>query len=143
MLPRGASDGASACSSSITSASARSPPGNARTCSTVERPALSEKFVRSKRGGACNNTGELSGVLVDEWGHGYDFKDAQAHLSELETRLGPRKLAELREGLCALSSGTPDAKAVSIGRWLQNQGAAWGAGGGGGRGGGGGGGIAN
>ena len=48
-------------------------------------------------------------------GHGYDFKDAQAHLSELETRLGPRKLAELREGLCALSSGTPDAKAVSIG----------------------------
>ena len=48
-------------------------------------------------------------------GHGYDFKDAQAHLSELETRLGPHKLAELRKGLCALSSGTPDAKHVSIG----------------------------
>ena len=54
-------------------------------------------------------------VPVCLMGHGYDFKDAQAHLSELETRLGPRKLAELREGLCALSSGTPDAKAVSIG----------------------------
>ena len=48
-------------------------------------------------------------------GHGYDFKDAQAHLSDLEARLDPGKLAELRQALGGLASTGPDLKTVSVG----------------------------
>ena len=47
-------------------------------------------------------------------GREYAFKDAQAHLSDLGSRLGPQKLAELRKALEALSSHAPDPKIVSV-----------------------------
>ena len=46
-------------------------------------------------------------------GRGYDFKDAQAHLGDLEGRLGPQKLVELREALAVLSD-TPGSKSATI-----------------------------
>ena len=46
-------------------------------------------------------------------GRGYDFKDAQAHLGDLEGRLGPQKLVELREVLAVLSD-TPGSKSATI-----------------------------
>ena len=48
-------------------------------------------------------------------GRGYDFKDAQAHLSDLEARLDPQKLAELRQALAGLASDAPVPKIVSVG----------------------------
>ena len=48
-------------------------------------------------------------------GRGYDFKDAQAHLSDLEARLDPQKLAELRQALGGLASDAPVPKIVSVG----------------------------
>ena len=47
-------------------------------------------------------------------GRGYDFKDAQAHLGNLEGRLGPQKLVELREALAGLTSDTPGSKAATV-----------------------------
>ena len=47
-------------------------------------------------------------------GRGYDFKDAQAHLGDLEARLGPQKLVELRQALASLTSGTSGAKVVGV-----------------------------
>ena len=54
-------------------------------------------------------------VPICIFGRGYNFKEAQVHLSELETRMDPQKLAKLRMGLEMLSSGAPDNKPVSIG----------------------------
>jgi hypothetical protein len=45
-------------------------------------------------------------------GRGYDFKDAQGHLSDLEARLDPAKLFELREALGGLASDARDPKSV-------------------------------
>ena len=47
-------------------------------------------------------------------GRGYDFKDAQAHLGDLEARLGPQKLVELRQALASLTSGVSGSKAVGV-----------------------------
>mmetsp|Transcript_69285 Transcript_69285/g.167568 ORF Transcript_69285/g.167568 Transcript_69285/m.167568 type:complete len:210 (-) Transcript_69285:258-887(-) len=47
-------------------------------------------------------------------GRGYDFKDAQAHLGDLEGRLGPQKLVELREALAGLTSDTPSSKTATV-----------------------------
>ena len=48
-------------------------------------------------------------------GCGYDFKDAQAHLGDLEGQLGPQKLVELREALAGLASDTPGSKTATVG----------------------------
>ena len=45
-------------------------------------------------------------------GRGYDFKDAQGHLSDLEARLDPAKLFELRQALGGLASDARDPKSV-------------------------------
>ena len=47
-------------------------------------------------------------------GRGYDFKDAQAHLGDLEGRLGPQKLVELRQAFAGLASDSPGSKAATV-----------------------------
>ena len=47
-------------------------------------------------------------------GRGYDFKDAQAHLGDLEGRLGPQKLVELRQAFAGLASDSPGSKSATI-----------------------------
>ena len=47
-------------------------------------------------------------------GRGYDFKDSQAHLGDLEGRLGPQKLVELRQAFAGLASDSPGSKAATV-----------------------------
>jgi len=47
-------------------------------------------------------------------GRGYDFKDAQAHLGDLEGRLGPQKRVELRHALEGLASDSPGSKSATV-----------------------------
>ena len=47
-------------------------------------------------------------------GRAYDFKDAQAHLGDLEGRLGPQKLVQLRQALASLASDYPGSKSATI-----------------------------
>ena len=47
-------------------------------------------------------------------GRSYDFKDAQAHLGDLEGRLGPQKLVQLRQALASLASDYPGSISATI-----------------------------